>query len=99
MSENHLPLVYIFNHIKDALVYETQQEQNQIHALSLTDFLGLPQEDELPLDFGIIYFGVDYNAEYIYNVSKNYKRNIENIQEYINQALKRNKITNIKSYL
>ncbi len=99
MSENHIPLVYIFNHIKDKLVYETEQEKNQIHAFSLTDFLGLPPEDILPIDFGIIYCGIDYNADYIYNVSKNYKSDIEGIQEYINQVLKRNKIQSIKSYL
>jgi hypothetical protein len=99
MSENPLPLVYIFNHIKDALVYETEAEQSQVHALSLTDFLGLPQEEELPVDFGIIYFGIDYNADYIYNVSKNYKKNIDEIQQYMDEVLKRNKIKDIKSYL
>jgi hypothetical protein len=99
MSEHHMPLVYIYNHIKDELVYETEQEQNQIHASDLTDFLGLPSEDQLPIDFGIIYFGIDYNADYIYNISKNYKNNIQDSQEYIIQTLKRNKITYIKSYL
>lgn len=99
MSQNHLPLVYIFNNTKDTLVYETEQQQNQIHASSLTDFLGLPTEEQLPIDFGIVHFGVDYNADYIYNVSQNYKHKVDEIQEYVHQMLKRNKISNIKSYL
>jgi hypothetical protein len=44
----------------------------------------------LPFDFGILYFGIDYDTDYVDQVSQIYKKEINEVQDYIQDKFKGN---------
>jgi len=98
MSQESLPIVYISKNVWEDPEYETDTDKVKTYKANIADFLWLPQQNILPIDFGVLHFGVEYDEEYIYQLWENYKNSINTLQTYIMNKLKHNSIGDKKFY-
>jgi hypothetical protein len=93
-----LPMIYVSKNVRDNPIYETDQEKSETFAMPLHEFLGVKRPKELPVDFGVVYCGVDYDANHLYWLMQKYKNEIDIVQSYIFNKLEKNQIKKIPFY-
>ncbi len=99
MDENSMPMIYISKNFVDSHLYESENEKDKTCHKNIFDFLGLKNDwQELPFDFWVLNFWVDYDSDYIDQVSQNYKNDINNVQNFVSDIFKKNGISDDKFY-
>jgi len=91
MSNESMPTVYVSKNIANKHLYENEKDKTMTIHKNIFDFLWIKNhEQELPFDFWVFYFGVDYDTDYVDQVSQIYKKDINEVQSYIYDKFKTN---------
>lgn len=98
LSQESMPVVYISKNIAESPENENDSEKSRTYKENIIEFLGLEEQTELPIDFGVLYFGMEYDEEYIYEIGQNYKNSINTLQAYIMEKLKKKWMSDNKFY-
>ena len=99
MSNESMPTVYVSKNIANKHLYENEKDKDMTIHKNIFDFLGIKNHDqELPFDFWVFYFGVDYDTDYVDQVSQIYKKDINEVQSYIYDKFKSNWVVDDNFY-
>lgn len=99
MWKDPMPIVYVSKNIANKHLYETEKDKVMTIHKNIFDFLWLKHKaQELPFDFWVFYFGIDYDTNYVDQVSQIYKREINDVQSYIYEKFKDNWVINENFY-
>jgi len=99
MSNESMPTVYVSKNIANKHLFENEKDKGMTIHKNIFDFLGIKKhEQELPFDFWVFYFGVDYDTDYVDQVSQIYKKEINDVQTYIYDKFKNNGVVDDDFY-
>ena len=99
MKDSGMPVVYVSKNISNNHQYESENDKIKTIHRDIREFLWIKNKlNELPFDFGILYFGIDYDTDYVDQVSQIYKKEINEVQEYMHDKFKDNWILDNNFY-
>ena len=99
MWKDPMPIVYVSKNIADKHLYESENDKWMTIHKNILDFLWIKNKDvELPFDFWVFYFGIDYDTDYVDQVSQIYKKEINDVQTYIFEKFKNNGVSDENFY-
>ena len=99
MWNDPMPIVYVSKNIANKHLYENEKDKSKTIHKNIFDFLWIKNhEQELPFDFWVFYFGVDYDTDYVNQVSQIYKKEINEVQSYTHDLFEKNGIVDNDFY-
>ena len=99
MWNDPMPIVYVSKNIANKHLFETEKDKWMTIHKNIFDFLWVKNKDlELPFDFWVFYFGVDYDTDYVDQVSQIYKKEINDVQTYIYDKFKNSGVSDWNFY-